>query len=433
MTTFASVWNKLNNQSLYVSLPQEIADFTTEDVSPPDILIQSKEQPDITVPLTHNPMALKQSLATLAINLTYNESPIIVWNIKEFISFVLYKTKRIFSFNYNKLFDLKILENYLGLDQRRPQSYNEALFRLKKIIQNPVWEKSLKKIYFNVYIPLIKEVVPSIETTGVVLKEQKARINQGNIYCHYNITGPMGGRMAADKAFIKCFNPHGACDKDSIRPITLDDEFISFDYKNMEVTMLQWLSKDEEMLKLLESQYDFYEVAFEKITGKQCKSSLHRQFCKKMFLPVFYGVGNDALAASLGIASDIAQKMRTKITSLFAEAARWIDIQENCISNGVGCDVLGRCRNFDADKTYLAKNFAVQSPAALLCLEKLVTLHKAINGLAKIVFSIHDGYVISTAKANELLVCSLAKHALESESEFFPNIKLKTTCQIGGW
>jgi DNA polymerase I-like protein with 3'-5' exonuclease and polymerase domains len=107
------------------------------------------------------------------------------------------------------------------------------------------------------------------------------------------------------------------------------------------------------------------------------------------------------------------------------------DAQDEAKRNGCVKDYFSRVRYFE-NNYYKARNFVVQSPAALLCLEKLVRLHQKINKEeAKIVFSVHDGYGITASKANALTLYPQIKSVLESKSSFLPNCNLEVSFKIG--
>jgi hypothetical protein len=80
----------------------------------------------------------------------------------------------------------------------------------------------------------------------------------------------------------------------------------------------------------------------------------------------------------------------------------------------------------------VARHFVIAAPAAAVCLDKLIQLDKALDPQkAKLVFSIHDGYLLSTTKPQIQEVATIAKKVLESESSLCPGLKIGTKCEAG--
>jgi hypothetical protein len=74
----------------------------------------------------------------------------------------------------------------------------------------------------------------------------------------------------------------------------------------------------------------------------------------------------------------------------------------------------------------------VQSPAALVCLHKLVRLHEALaTDDGKLAYHVHDGYMVLADKASWIKTTQLAKQVLESAEDMYPGLKLKVSCSIG--
>ena len=74
------------------------------------------------------------------------------------------------------------------------------------------------------------------------------------------------------------------------------------------------------------------------------------------------------------------------------------------------------------------KNFIIQSPAATVCLEKLIHLHHFLkNQEAKLAFHVHDGYYIYIHKNKYKRNYKHIKNILESPSGLSPELKLKVS------
>lgn len=173
------------------------------------------------------------------------------------------------------LIDLKILESYTDTKLEKPKTMIEFMGRLKKVMSSENWSKT-QKIYKSVHLPLALEVVPSLETIGILTTEK--------LHAFYDITGQENGRMLCYKALTRSFVPHVISpeQRELLKPLDFDSVFVYMDYKSMEVKMLGWLSGDEEINGLCDSE-DIYRVAYEKILKTPCDSEDKDHYVKKYF------------------------------------------------------------------------------------------------------------------------------------------------------
>jgi DNA polymerase I-like protein with 3'-5' exonuclease and polymerase domains len=172
--------------------------------------------------------------------------------------------------------------------------------------------------------------------------------------------------------------------------------FICPDVKYCEIAVLQWLSGDSKLKKLLESDEDLYSGIFTLVTDLECNTPDKRRVGKEAFLMVVYGAGKTAVANKLGISEGLAKSLVSRIYEAFPEAMNWIKgAVAEAEASGTIRDYFGRPRTFTAETAYGARNFVVQGVAATVCLEILVELYKLFEGTStNLCFSIHDGYGI---------------------------------------
>ena len=190
--SFASALNKIWGQTLFVEFQPDVGDFTGD--KPTHINIHWAGDGNIKLPWPSALNGLKKIRAQILTYISGKDKPnvIIGWNLKELFSYILGKTKAPFELN-SKIYDLKILEWYLGIEKNAPTSLKEAKDRLAKVVQHSSWEK-LQKVYEGIYIPLITRVVPAMETIGVNHRGLKKRLHS-----HYEINGQVNGRMKCSK------------------------------------------------------------------------------------------------------------------------------------------------------------------------------------------------------------------------------------------
>lgn len=408
---------------VFVRTFPSVLDFTDKQLSC-GIEFFCKDGENFSVALSGANLPLIMSL--LKITVLAEGRKLLCWDFKQLCSYVLAKTGVPLAVSCS-LIDLKLLESYNGVRAESPQSFNEAMSRLRRLVQEGGY-KLAEKIYRNVLLPLTTTVIPRLETVGILDKARDAKV-----YANYEIDGQENGRLRCSDAFLLGYVPHAMKPdfRANLRPIAYDEIFLSFDFRGMEVYTLAHVSGDSK-LKNLCLNPDIYCAIYEAVVGEQCVDG-SRELAKKMFLPVIYGQGPSSLARSCQIDHGKAEQIVRRIRSEFAEANEFVLSHERQLE-GSGCvrDVFGKARrNFPEGKSYLARNFAVQSPASAICLEKLINLYFAINDKAHIAYTVHDGYVLYVDKGVWREVLARAHGVLTSECDLWPGLKLKVSCKAG--
>jgi DNA polymerase I-like protein with 3'-5' exonuclease and polymerase domains len=278
-----------------------------------------------------------------------------------------------------------------------------------------IWQKVMK--------PLVTTVVPAIECEGVLNIEREARVHP----C-YEIEAQENGRMSCTGSFQWGINALTIGEEvgSKLRPRSLDDLFLYFDYQNMEVAVLQWLAQDDDLGEILAGDDDVYETLFKRIIGGQHQNS--RKFAKSFFLPTIYGMSASGLAQKCKLPEPLAQKVIHRLNEQFAKSFRYVERFQEDAKQGVVRDHFGRKRFF-SDSYHKARNTAIQSPATAICLERLVALHEL--KVSPILMSIHDGFVVSANAKNVTDVYMAVKNCLQAESLLAPGLKLKVSCKAG--
>lgn len=351
------------------------------------------------------------------------DKKVLCFNSKTFFSYLLSKNIKPTIFECS-FFDLQWFYSYCGKRDIEFSSINDVIKHFSEIMT--LLSSSQNNLYKTIYGPLIKEVVPTIENNCLIDIEEETKV-----YSFYKVEGQENGRMSCQTHLKKGFNPHslGPEQKAHLRPYYPHDVFLLFDYKNMEVSVLSNICQDNNLNKILDSKNDFYESIYKIIIGGENKNS--RNLAKKFFLPIIYGQAPSSLSHSLSISENTAQEIILRLRKLFPRVFEFSDnAQDEAKRNGCVKDFFSRTRYFE-DNYYKARNFVVQAPAALMCLEKLVLLHQNINQDSKIVFSIHDGYGLTANKANSLEIYPKIKRILESKSLLMPNCNLEISFKIG--
>lgn len=408
---------KLIDHDLYVYPEPKIMDFS--DVKKQANIVIKGGGLTVSTPMPESNEELVTVFGILKCLFDKSERIIITWDIKDFLSYALSRTQIPFDIAAN-VYDLRMIEKFNDINLPKPQTFAEAKERLSNVIALPSWNKC-RSVYTNVYYPLLSKVIPAIEAKGLVDHRLKHVV-----YSHYDIAGQANGRSRCEKYHSKSFNPHSltATDKQFLKPVGFDQVLIYFDYKSMEVSVLQWLSKDEFLGKIMASGQDLYAVIWKVLTSLDCDEKT-RQKCKEIFLPVVYGRGSNDIATACGLSETSAKKLVDRIYTKFPTALQWVLSQQSSVQAGLFQDYFGKVKKFD-NNDYRIRNCAVQSPAALICLHKLVKLFDNLNE-ASIVAHIHDGFILSAHHSVAKHVKQKAVEILEAEEELYPGLRLKVS------
>jgi hypothetical protein len=402
---------QIKGQDIFIWADNEVLDFTSNKKY--NINISTSKQ-IFTFPIDISKIVEFYSF----LNDLGSLNPVVfAWNFKNINSYFLHKAKK--TFDFNNLYDLKIIEEYYGLKRLNPQDFNEAKNRLLGLSEFG----KFKKIWQQVYLPLISEVIPHIENTPLVSKDIK-----NYVYPYYEIGGQVNGRMKCNSSYFRGYNPHSlrVDNKINLTSPGYEDNFLYFDFKSHEVCVLQWLSGDEELRKIIDSGDDIYARIWEKITGITCDTT-KRAICKSIFLPIIFGQGIKATAEIIKISESSAKKIIDNIYNSFPNALKYV---EQLPENGKITDYFGKTRLLNGE-AFKARNFLVQSPASIICFHKLVELYKKIKNKAKICYHLHDGFCIIVNNQNLSQVLDLGKEVLQASSDLYPGLKLKIDVRIG--
>ena len=414
----AKALSNMQGNNIYVYFTPEVMDFTNKNIVPELNIFDSGKS--LKVSLKDDFLLFILPLLKFAIFTKGRK--IISWDWKNFESYVLAKTNKPFALEGITLIDLKVIESYVGRKLKTPKSLVEALNRLKDIVTTGLW-KEIEPIYKKIHIPLITTVIPRLETVFVLDKSQNKRV-----YSHYEIDGQKNGRLKCSNFYLDGYVPHtmSADYKNFIKPRSEDEFFMSFDFHANEVFVLAWVSKDPRLMELCKEK-DVYVALHRQIIGGE----ENRDVAKKIFLPFFYGAGITMLSQRLGLSTDKTKLIVNRINELFPVAISFVDSYPKQIKDfGYAKDLFGKYR-FDFTDNFSSKNFSIQSPASIFCLEKLIKLSNVLRGKTDVVYSAHDGYVVYGTKDKWRAIAKISYEVLSSESEMCPGLKIPVVCRGG--
>jgi hypothetical protein len=410
--------NKLVGKDIYIKTTPETLDWTSHQEAKISLVVEGIA---INCPLSKDLQKLRELFQGLQHYIGDNSDILVIgWNIKSFMSYAYGKLGMEFEFA-GRLVDLKIAESFCGIrDQKAPETIEDAKTRITKLGNLEHFVNAYREVYY----PLATQVLPKMES--VPLADQRSR---SLVYSSYEIEGSINGRLKTPGALKHSYLPHTMKpeDKENLWPQKHDDVFLYADYKNMEVAVLQWLSGDKVLGEILDSGKDIYSEIW-KIITKQDPDEEQRESCKRSLLSIVYGAGSETVAKHLNASERHAELFMEKLEEHLPQAMNWIRNQMDVC--GVFTDSFGRKIRLEQGKEHKLQNYAVSSPAAMICLHKLVKLERELTG-AKLVFHVHDGYGILVNNKNVVSVAESVKNILESEDELYPGLRLRVACEAG--
>lgn len=415
LVAFCSKYSK-EKSLFYIYFIPEVLDFTDKNFSF-NITIFSSNNDKFSFDINSSLKNLPEIICILKNSVFKKDNTVVFWNVKNFYSWFRFVFKKEFCLDC-KIWDLKLIESFNGLHNNIPVDFMEAINRFRKIFNSNNWDNT-RYVFDKIYFPLAN-VVSKIENNVIIDSVLKR-----SVHAYYEILGQENGRLLSYAGYKNSFLPHTLSpDKKEILLKRSEEEiFLSFDFQAMEVFVLAWLTKDKNLLKIINSPGDIYTEIIKLISN----SVTSRDICKKIFLPVVYGQSAASLSKSLDIDVALAEFYFIKLRNVFPDVFYWIDNQQKIAEKqGFLSDAFGKIRFFK-DAFYKAKNFSIQSPAALICLEKLIKL----SFVSDVVYNIHDGYVVYSEIKNIKKTINNCIDVLCSESEIAKGLKLKVSCYGG--
>jgi len=416
---FLTGLSKIKNQNVfYLRFSPQILDFTDKNFNF-TIEIFSQGLKVSTLVTRDN---FKEIHSLLKQILFLKDKKILCWNFKNYCSYYRNNTGRNFNSDC-KILDLKVLGGICGLNTKTvPNTFVEAVNAFKTIKE--IDYERIYELYEKIHLPLIKKVIPKIETKGIVNKKER-KIE----YCYYDVEGQDNGRLSSSCQFNNCFLPLNLKkdDKENFKTMDEDYLFLNFDYKNMEVSVLEFLTKDSGLRDVLESGNDFYESLYERLFGKTCTPD-KRNKIKKIFLPYVYGASPQALATNCEISLSSIEGFIKNIRKIFSHTFDWLDNYSENSGSNIYTNIFGKKRIIN--EKYKSRNFIVQSTASIFCLDKLIDLSNYFKD-PNILFYVHDSYLFSCNKKELDSTAEIIKNILLEDGRFFENIVINVSCEYG--
>lgn len=416
---FSGVVTGFAGKDIYLHMSEENPDWTVEDSSVNLVVHYGGRRASL-------PMGDDGEVEYLASSIHHFISPetvVLAWRAKDFFSFLRGRSGISVEMPA-RVWDLHVISSYFGYGCERPETFRDAVALLRRAFSEPGWE-GFRKFYESVHMPLFSSVLPDIETSCLVDSEKRSCV-----YPSYVLEGQVNGRLKAFLNGPSSYNPHslGMGDRLRLRPPDYDSSFVCFDFRNMEVAVLAWLSGDSRLAGIISSGRDPYSEIW-KIVAREEPDPSKRELCKNVFLPVVFGQGKGSLSRRLDISEKIAGMVIDRLVKAFPVAFDWV-CSGTVDSGGYSEDSFGRRRHFPEGERYKMRNFRIQSPASMVCLKKLVDLHGCLPA-GSLRFHLHDGYCVVCGDSEVERVADTGVRCLESADPMFAGLFLKTSCKTG--
>lgn len=230
--------------------------------------------------------------------------------------------------------------------------------------------------------------------------------DDGRVHPHYGYdteteSAPTTGRLS-------CSAPNLQNQPKSMRPLYVPEDgwvFIEADYSQMEMRCLAHCSQDDVLIQALEEEDVhrgvaawIFETPYDEVSDEQ------RRQGKQLNFAIAYGMGPDALAASLETTKEHAEELIRQYFARLPKVKAWVESQHRLVQQtGLVYNEMGRVRRIPGAK-YLDKgalgyclrqaaNMPIQGLAADICNRALVRMHGSIPNHGKwwrMVNTVHD-------------------------------------------
>ena len=411
-----------NEKFLFVRFEPMMLDFLKPFKGIMIVNSSSKE-----VRINFNDLQLNRGVRSILSPVFSKGRTVLTWDIKQFFTYIKKHLPELDKKVECRIVDLKYGSLFYGNRYaKEPGSFSEAVKLAKTFVSDTKWYDINQKIY----VPLATEVLPRIETLGVINSETGSVL-----YSSYEIEAQTNGRLSTHKISDRYAFPHSMGPEQKALLLLRSEEYESrvfgyFDYNHMEVSMLQWLTKDNVHGDILNDGKDFYASLHQLIFKSPCDTEEKRRLVKGFFLPIMYGLQSSNLSKKLKISQSDAEDIISIQNKTFKTATEWLASKQNDVKNNpIAIDYFGRRRDFTDEPSHKRRNFEIQAPGAMICLERLCHLSKSFQDC--LVFHIHDGYVLTLPNKDALDKVSEIKSVLESPSPLAEGLSLRISAEIG--
>ncbi|CAD2095400.1 DNA polymerase 1, putative [Plasmodium vinckei lentum] len=262
--------------------------------------------------------------------------------------------------------------NYVGEKEKE---------KIKQIISNIKLYRESKKLFQNYIENLPKHI-------------QK---NTKKIHCNFNQLGASTGRLSCDQPNLQNIHSKFRCTislkNDDIKPISVktknvknnksvNKNLLTFDYKQMELFVMAYLSFDSQLLKMLNNSDVFVETAKVLFNTNEVTKEL-RRMTKTVIYGILYGQSENGLAKNLLVSENFAKSLIDNFFNFYPNVFKFMQKQKILVKNiNSVYTLIGRKRIVDPtikNKYRISMNTPIQGCAADIMKFALLSCHKILS------------------------------------------------------
>ena len=301
---------------------------------------------------------------------------------------------------------------------------------LEKLVdKHPVIEKILEyrnvsKIY-STYLEGLENYIDKDSLIHPIFKQTLART--GRLSCTEPNLQNIPTRDEYGKRVRKAFIPQ-------------NDEFISFDYSQIELRILAHISQDQNMISAFVNDEDIHRHVAADIYGIKDEevTKMQRKTAKAVIFGIVYGISGFGLGENLHITPKEARDFIEKYYELYPDVKHYMDnIIKEAKEEGYVKTLFGRIRVLDELNSSvfmvrqsgerMALNTPIQGTSADIIKLAMVNIYKKIKDdfKSKLVLQIHDELIFDVVKDEEQSIIDLVTQEMENV------IKLDVPLKVG--
>jgi len=255
--------------------------------------------------------------------------------------------------------------------------------------------------------------------------------DDNKIHNENNLNGTISGRLASSLHTIPREGGFRDC---YIAP--KDYKFVGMDYKQFELRIAAYLSKDRKLIKILDS-LDAKEQLTRIIAGIEYDEEIWAQV-KGVVYGTLYGRGSKSICEEFGLSLDYAIELKKDFFRKFPKVKNLLEEYSDFgLNYGYIADMVGRTRRFitsqykvydiDHDITRQSVNFPIQSGSSAIFWSKVLLVHNFLKDKkSKIIHTKHDAVYFIVHNDEEDLIEKI-KSILEKDTligNVFVDIKI---------
>ncbi|CXI64883.1 DNA polymerase 1, putative [Plasmodium berghei] len=261
--------------------------------------------------------------------------------------------------------------NYIGEKEKE---------KIKQIINNIKLYRESKKLFQNYIENLPKHI-------------QK---NTKKIHCNFNQLGASTGRLSCDQPNLQNIHSKFRCtislkfnelkptsiQKQDIKNKSVNKNLLTFDYKQMELFVMAYLSFDNQLLKMLNNSDVFVETAKVLFNTNEVTKEL-RRMTKTVIYGILYGQSENGLAKNLLVSENYAKSLIDNFFNFYPNVYKFMQKQKILVKNiNSVYTLIGRKRIVDPiikNKYRISMNTPIQGCSADIMKFALLSCHKILS------------------------------------------------------